>query len=100
MKTISIRLSDDDYKALDAMLREMGQTRQSFYETYTKTALRERRIPFIIKASPLDTRRQLDRSEAFLQLEKLRQEAARLESEYQQHQEIEEAYHEKYGYTD
>ena len=53
MKTISIRLDDADYAMLDEMLASMGQTKQTFYETYTKTALRLRRIPFIIEA-PLD----------------------------------------------
>ena len=28
----------------------MGQTKQTFYETFTRTALRERSIPFIISA--------------------------------------------------
>ena len=50
MRTISIRLEDTDYEALNDMLSDMGQTKQTFYETYTKTALRERRIPFIISA--------------------------------------------------
>ena len=53
MRTISIRLDDADYAMLDEMLASMGQTKQTFYETYTKTALRLRRIPFIIEA-PLD----------------------------------------------
>ncbi len=53
MRTISIRLDDADYAMLDEMLTSMGQTKQTFYETYTKTALRLRRIPFIIEA-PLD----------------------------------------------
>ncbi|MCR5136150.1 MAG: antitoxin [Oscillospiraceae bacterium] len=53
MKTISIRLEDTDYEALNDLLSDMGQTKQTFYESYTKTALRERRIPFIISA-PLD----------------------------------------------
>lgn len=48
MKTISVRLDDADYEALTQMLANMGQTKQTFYESYTKTALRERRIPFII----------------------------------------------------
>ena len=48
MKTISIRLEDSIYEELGEMLREMGQTQQTFYETFTKTALRERSIPFII----------------------------------------------------
>ena len=29
MKTISIRLDDDDYAALDDMLDDMGQTKQT-----------------------------------------------------------------------
>ena len=53
MRTISIRLNDDDYNMLDEMLESMGQTKQTFYETYTKTALRLRRIPFTIEA-PID----------------------------------------------
>ena len=40
MRTISIRLDDADYAMLDEMLASMGQTKQTFYETYTKTALR------------------------------------------------------------
>ncbi|MGN0484407.1 MAG: hypothetical protein ACI4HI_12735 [Lachnospiraceae bacterium] len=50
MKTISIRLDDSVYEELSEMLDAMGQTKQTFYETYTRTALRERRIPFIISA--------------------------------------------------
>ena len=43
MKTISIRLEDSIYEELDEMLDAMGQTKQTFYETFTRTALRERR---------------------------------------------------------
>lgn len=50
MKTISIRLDDSIYEELGVMLEAMGLTKQTFYETYTRTALRERSIPFIIKA--------------------------------------------------
>lgn len=50
VKTISIRLEDSIYEELGEMLEAMGQTKQTFYETYTKTALRERSIPFIISA--------------------------------------------------
>ena len=50
MKTISIRLEDSIYEELDEMLDAMGQTKQTFYETFTRTALRERSIPFIISA--------------------------------------------------
>ena len=53
MRTISIRLNDNDYDMLNEMLESMGQTKQTFYETYTKTALRLRRIPFTIEA-PVD----------------------------------------------
>lgn len=53
MKTVSIRLEDSDFDALTVMLANMGQTKQTFFESYTKTALRERRIPFII-ADPVD----------------------------------------------
>ena len=53
MRTVSIRLDDADYDMLDEMLASMGQTKQTFYETYTKTALRLRKIPFIIEA-PID----------------------------------------------
>lgn len=53
MRTISIRLNDNDYDMLNEMLSNMGQTKQTFYESYTKTALRLRRIPFLIE-DPLD----------------------------------------------
>lgn len=39
MKTINIRLEDSVYEDLEKMLDEMGQTKQTFYETFTKTAL-------------------------------------------------------------
>ena len=45
MKTISIRLEDSIYEELGEMLDAMGQTKQTFYETFTRTALRERSIP-------------------------------------------------------
>ena len=50
MKTVSIRLEDQDYDLLNDVLRSMGQTKQTFYETYTKTVLRLRKIPFTIEA--------------------------------------------------
>ena len=53
MRTINICLDDADYDMLDEMLTNMGQTKQTFYETYTKTALRLRKIPFTIEA-PID----------------------------------------------
>lgn len=73
MKTISIRLEDNIYEELDAMLEEMGQTKQTFYETFTRTALRERSIPFMIKA-PLKTidEDKIRKLEAFNKLEEIR----------------------------
>ena len=65
MKTISIRLEDSIYEELGAMLDEMGQTKQTFYETFTRTALRERSIPFIIKA-PLPATHKNNKMAAFL----------------------------------
>ena len=53
MKTISVRLEDSDYDMLSEMLHRMGQTKQTFYESYTKAALRLRRIPFVIE-DPVD----------------------------------------------
>ena len=50
MKTISIRLDDKLNDELSDMLDAMGQTKQTFFETYARTALRQRRIPFIIEA--------------------------------------------------
>ena len=50
MRTISIRLDDNECEELDNILRQMGQTKQTFYETYTKTVLRLRKIPFTIEA--------------------------------------------------
>lgn len=43
MKTISIRLDDSTYEELGAMLEAMGQTKQTFFETYTRTALRRKK---------------------------------------------------------
>ena len=53
MRTISIRLNDSDYDMLSEMLNNMGQTKQTFYESYPKTALRLRKIPFLIE-DPID----------------------------------------------
>ena len=68
MKTIGIRLEDSIYEELGNMLDEMGQTKQTFYETFTRTALRERSIPFIIKA-PLADQSNNRKIEAFERLE-------------------------------
>ena len=42
MKIISVKLEDSIYEELGAMLDAMGQTKQTFYETFTITALREK----------------------------------------------------------
>ena len=73
MKTISIRLEDHVYDELDEMLGEMGQSKQSFYETYTKTALRERSIPFVVCAPRKnEALPKKEKMEAFQRLEKIR----------------------------
>ncbi len=70
MKTISIRLEDSIYEELDELLDEMGQTKQTFYETFTRTVLRERCIPFIISA-PL-SKAENRKLEAFKRMEAYR----------------------------
>ena len=40
---------------MNEILSGMGQTKQTFYETYTKMVLRLRKIPFTIEAPPVDT---------------------------------------------
>ncbi len=70
MKTISIRLEDSIYEELGEMLKEMGQTKQTFYETFTRTALRERSIPFIISVSAKEgSAESREKMEAFARLE-------------------------------
>ena len=98
MKTISIRLEDSIYEELGKMLDEMGQTKQTFYETFTKTALRERSIPFIIKA-PLSDKDSNNRRkiEAFERLEAVRKEN---KGEIDFDKERDGAMNEKYGIVD
>ena len=73
----------------------MGQTKQTFYETFTKTALRERSIPFIIKA-PLSDKNSNNRRkiEAFERLEAVRKEN---KGEIDFDKERDGAMNEKYG---
>jgi len=97
MKTISIRLEDSIYEELGNMLDEMGQTKQTFYETFTRTALRERSIPFIIKAPLADQSNNNRKIEAFERLEAIRRENKK---EIDFNKEIEEAMNEKYGIVD
>ena len=73
MKTISIRLEDTIYEELSEMLNAMGQTKQTFYESFTRTALRERRIPFIISApEKAKSTNERDKLAAFARLENSR----------------------------
>ena len=60
MKTVSIRLNDTDFEELNDILDAMGQTKQTFFETYVKTVLRERRIPFVVEAPRQDSPKALD----------------------------------------
>lgn len=70
MKTISIRLEDSIYEEFGEMLKEMGQTKQTFYETFTRTALRERSIPFIISVPAKEgSAESREKMEAFARLE-------------------------------
>ena len=97
MKTISIRLEDSIYEELGNMLDEMGQTKQTFYETFTRTALRERSIPFIIKAPLADQSNNKRKIEAFERLETIRRENKK---EIDFNKEREGAMNEKYGIVD
>ncbi len=98
MKTISIRLEDSIYEELGVMLDAMGQTKQTFYETFTRTALRERSIPFIIKAPlPENHVNHRKKLEAFSRLEASRKTAT---ESIDYNKEREEAMDEKYGIID
>ena len=98
MKTISIRLEDSIYEELGEMLDAMGQTKQTFYETFTRTALRERSIPFIISAPVTKKDTTNDRRmEAFKRLEASRQQTV---ESFDYDKEREEAMNAKYGSID
>lgn len=95
MKTISIRLEDSIYEELGELLKEMGQTKQTFYETFTRTALRERSIPFIISVPPKEGNAgNREKMEAFARLEASRR-AFGQSLDYDR--EREEALNAKYG---
>ena len=98
MKTISIRLEDSIYEELSEMLELMGQTKQTFYETFTRTALRERSIPFIISA-PVNKKdsNSEKKLEAFQRLEASRKKSVEI-LDYKM--ERENALNEKYGIID
>lgn len=97
MKTISIRLDDSIYNRLDEMLEAMGQTKQTFYETYTRTVLNEGCIPFIIKAPVPKEKKNDEKMKAFERLEILRK-TSPITADYEK--EREEAMNEKYGVID
>ncbi len=98
MKTISIRLEDSIYEELGEMLDAMGQTKQTFYETFTRTALRERSIPFIISAPVSKKNAANDKKmEAFKRLEVSRQQSIEA---FDYEKEREEAMNAKYGSID
>ena len=64
-------MEDSIYEELGTMLNAMGQTKQTFYETFTRTALRERCIPFIVKA-PMPSKSTENSMAAFEKLEAAR----------------------------
>ena len=97
MKTISIRLDDSIYEELSSMLEAMGQTKQTFYETFTRTALRERSIPFIISAPLPDSSVNNKKMEAFARLEAYRKGVTQ---EVDCNREREDALNAKYGIVD
>ena len=98
MKTISIRLEDSVYEELSEMLELMGQTKQTFYETFTRTALRERSIPFIISAPVIKKDSNDEKKlEAFRRLESSRKKSVEI-LDYDM--EREKALNEKYGIID
>lgn len=52
MTTVSLRFDDEMKKQLDEMCDEMGMNLTTFFMIYAKKALRDRRIPFEVTASP------------------------------------------------
>ncbi len=50
MVTVSLRLDETMKHALDQMCDEMGMNLTTFFMIYARAALRERRIPFEIRA--------------------------------------------------
>lgn len=98
MKTVSVRLDDAIYEELCELLESMGQTKQTFYETFTRTAIRERCIPFVVEA-PIEVQRMNPsaKMKAFERLEKYRNS---MDEDIDYEQERSEAMKEKYGDID
>lgn len=94
---ICVRPEDSVYNELNAILDAMGQTKQTFYETYTKTVISERCIPFIIKAPSNDSSLKQKKLSAFEKLENLKKNHP-IDIDF--NQEREEAANEKYGVID
>ena len=71
MVTVSLRFDEATKQSLDKMCEEMGMNLTTFFMIYARAALRERRIPFEVRAndepfySPAN-RAALKRSEAEL----------------------------------
>ena len=97
MKTISIRLDDNIYNELDSILEAMGQTKQTFYETYTRTVISEGCIPFIIKVPNSNQKEKNNKMEAYKKLEYLKK-TSPIDSDFEKDRE--EAMKEKYGLID
>ena len=73
MKNINICLKDQVYDELVIMLEELWQSPQSFYEGYTKNALRDRSRALVVCASLKDEALlKKEKMEAFQRLEKIR----------------------------
>ena len=73
MKNINICLEDPVYDELVKMLEEMGQSPQSFYESYTKTVLGDRSRAFVVYSSHEDEAlSKRKKAKAFQLLEKIR----------------------------
>ena len=50
MVTVSLRFDNKTKRDLDQMCDEMGMNLTTFFMIYARTALRERRIPFEVRA--------------------------------------------------
>lgn len=98
MKTINIKLEDEIYEELSEMLNAMGQTKQTFYESFTRTVLRERSMPFIIsKLANTENVSEGDKLAAFARLESSRKSFS---DSIEYDVEREESMNEKYGRID
>lgn len=50
MVTVSLRFDDETKKDLDRMCDQMGMNLTTFFMIYARAALREKRIPFEVRA--------------------------------------------------